>query len=71
MCGLAIQGDDRATETLSELDLLSHWNPHADRHSRGGARWWGVDIGYGGEPLLIPINMRDWSLLCVGRGNEV
>ena len=30
----------------------------------------GVDIGYGGEPLLIPINMRDGSLLCVGRGNE-
>ena len=23
-----------------------------------------------GEPLLIPINMRDGSLLCVGRGNE-
>ena len=45
-------------------------DPHADRHSRVGARWWGVDIGYGGEPLLIPINMRDGSLLCVGRGNE-
>ena len=23
-----------------------------------------------GEPLLIPINMRDGSLLCVGKGNE-
>ena len=23
-----------------------------------------------GERLLIPINMRDGSLLCVGRGNE-
>ena len=45
-------------------------DPHADRHSRVGARWWGVDIGYGGEPLLIPINMRDGSLICVGRGNE-
>ena len=45
-------------------------DPHADRHSRVGARWWGVDIGYGGEPLLIPINMRDGSLLCVGKGNE-
>ena len=29
-----------------------------------------MDIGYGGEPLLIPINMRDGSLLCVGKGNE-
>mgnify|MGYP000833005226 CR=1 FL=1 len=45
-------------------------DPHADRHSRVGARWWGVDIGYGGEPLLIPINMRDGSLICIGKGNE-
>ena len=28
-----------------------------------------MDIGYGGEPLLIPINMRDGSLICTGLGN--
>ena len=29
-----------------------------------------MDIGYGGEPLLIPINMRDGSLICIGTGDE-
>lgn len=52
-------------DSLSEFTTVNNYIDHDSNMIRKGA----VSAGRG-EKLLIPINMRDGSLLCVGKGND-
>jgi RNA-splicing ligase RtcB len=57
--------DTYGLEPLSEFTTVHNYIDHDSNIIRKGAV-----SAKNGEKLLIPINMRDGSLLCVGKGNE-
>jgi RNA-splicing ligase RtcB len=57
--------DTYGLEPLSEFATVHNYIDHDSNIIRKGAV-----SAKKGEKLLIPINMRDGSLLCVGKGNE-
>jgi RNA-splicing ligase RtcB len=57
--------DTYGLEPLSEFATVHNYIDHDSNIIRKGAV-----SAQKGEKLLIPINMRDGSLLCVGKGNE-
>jgi RNA-splicing ligase RtcB len=57
--------DTYGLEPLSEFATVHNYIDHDSNIIRKGAV-----SAQKGEKLLIPINMRDGSLLCVGKGNK-